>query len=231
MIPPIYSHTLIRNGEPLTKLIFKNILPFVDKCLVTISERSDDDTLASLQDLQSVYRDKMVIDTENTQIPAQLTQVRQKMLDATPKDTWVLFLDDDDYWSVEQLKEMKNLLKRNEDVDGYSLNPYQVIDKTRYDHSWRNKYFLKWFKNQDGIHYKGAWPRDLVYKGDELLYWRKNPRVPRLLTRYFHLSYIKRWSFRREPWAKEYAMAVGRIAPYPKELQKELTKIFKYVKQ
>ena len=72
-----YSHTLIRNGEPFTKLILEQVEPYVDKMLVTISEKSDDLTLASLFDLKSKFGDKLDIDTENVTLPAELTKERQ----------------------------------------------------------------------------------------------------------------------------------------------------------
>ena len=156
----LYSNTIIRNGEPFTKLIFRQTLPFVKKAFVTISEKSDDNTLASLMDLQQEFPNKMEIDTENVKNPGDLTKERQKQLDKVPKGAWVFFLDADDYWPESQLKLVEMFMTK--DVDALSVNPFQIVDEERYDKSWQNKWFSKFFRNDEGVHYRHPWPKDLI---------------------------------------------------------------------
>ena len=106
------------------------------------------------------------------------------------------------------------------------MRPYQVIDSTRHDAGWGNKWFTKWFKN-GGIEYRHPWPKDLIYKNGELLYWKKNPRVKRIEVPFFHLSYIKNHSFRLEEWASQYKHKVGPVAPISEIFTVEMEKIWK----
>lgn len=205
----IASNTIVRNGMPFIGLVLEQVIPFMDHCYVTVSKKCTDETPAVINELSTKYPGKIVVDWENVSNPGQLTQVRQNQLDSTQEE-WVLFLDDDDFWPTSALKRMQMFL--GNDVDGFAVNPFQLIDASTYDDSWRHKWFTKWFKKAPDVHYRKPWPRDLIYRGDEILYWRSNPRVPRLPIKFFHLSYLKEWSFRNEKWAKEFNQGVGRVA-------------------
>lgn len=222
----IWSHTIVRNGEPFIGHVLRHVLPLVDKSLVTISEKSDDGTLASLFDLQAEFGNKIEIDTEDVSKPAELTTVRQKQLDKTPNGTWVFFLDDDDWWPEDQLVQMIELINKNEDVDGYSVSPYQFMNKKYHDDSWGARSFTKFFRNDKGVHYRGDWPKDLICKNDDVLYWRKNKRVPHVGRKFIHLSYAKRYSFRNEKWAEEYKHHYGLGEKYPESVLPEVEKIW-----
>lgn len=219
------SHTLVKNGKPFIDLVLRQVIPFANRCLITISEKSTDGTLEVLEQLKKEFSDKVFIDFENVQSPGQLTQERQKQVDKTFED-WILFLDDDDYWPEENLKEMVELIEKGEDIDAYSVMPYQVIDEYHYDLSWYNKSFTKWFKNQKGVHYRFPWPRDLIYLNETLLYWKTNPRVPNLGKKFFHLSHIKNTSFRKEDWAVRFKEKAGIPSPFPEDQMKHIWKIY-----
>jgi glycosyltransferase involved in cell wall biosynthesis len=227
-VPTLYSHTIVKNGQPFIRLVLEQVEPYVDKMLVTVSEKSADGTRDVLSDLQSKWKGKLVVDTENITKPSELTMVRQKQLDRTQMDSWVLFLDADDLWFSKELQEMKFIIDKKNDIDGYSVNPYQVVSEDYYDTSWRNRYFLKWFKKQEDVHYEHPWPRDLVYKGRDVLYWKTNNRVPKVSVHFFHLANLMRWRFRDEPWALEYKTKLGNLAKYPKNQEMNIKKIFDY---
>jgi glycosyltransferase involved in cell wall biosynthesis len=215
------SHTIVRNGQPFIGPVLEQVLPYMDRCLVTISEKSDDGTLDVLNNLKERYPEKIVIMFENVSEPKDLTKERQKQIDMTTED-WILFLDDDDYWFPEDIEQLKS--ETEKDVDGFSCNPYQVIDYEHHDTSWNNKYFLKWFRNQPGLNYRNDWPRDLLYLNNILLYWKVNPRVPKVPQRYLHLSYLKDYSFRNEDWAKKFAFTTGHKGVIPVKYRLDLLK-------
>ena len=206
------TNTLVKNGQPFIGPVLEQVIPYANRCLITISEKSNDGTLETIQSLKERYSNKIVLMTENVSDPKLLTLERQKQLDMTTED-WILFLDDDDYWFEDDIESIID--KFDMDVDGFSFNPYQVIDYQYHDHSWRYRYFLKWFRNQKGLEYRQAWPRDLLFLQDKLLYWRTNPRVPRQKERYLHLSYLKDYSFRTEDWAKHFTLSTGQKAVIP----------------
>lgn len=223
----IYTHTLVRNGQPYIGLILRQVIPFAEKCFVTISEKSTDGTLRVIEQLREEFPGKIVLRSENVEKAADLTSVRQYQIDRTPKGKWILFLDDDDYWPEDSLETLAELM-RIQDIDGFAFNPYQVIDRDSYDDSWRNRWFTKFFKNQEGVHYKHPWPKDLIYKNEEELYWRKNSRVMRANKKYFHLSHIKPSSFRKEPGFEKYDKSIGKPFSFPIEAGKHLERIFSW---
>jgi len=147
------SHTLVRNGMPFIDLVLRQVIPFANRCLVTISDKSTDGTLKVLRQLEKEFPNKVFIDFENVKSPGELTGERQKQVDKTYED-WILFLDDDDYWPKESLKEILLKIEASNEIDAYSVTPYQVIDEHHYDLNWHNKSFTKWFKNQKGINYR-----------------------------------------------------------------------------
>lgn len=224
----LVSHTLCKNSQPFIGIVLANALRHVDRAFVTISEKSTDGTMEVVNELWKSHKNQLVIRYENVKEPGELTQERQLQLDLSYED-WVWFLDDDDYWPDAALQEVFSHF--NDDVDALSVAPYQVVDETHHDGSWRKKYFTKFFRNQVGVHYEHPWPRDLIYKGDQLLYWKKNSRAPTLPTKFFHLSNVKKYSFRNEAWATEYKEAVGQLEPYPEAAQKDVWRIFKLLKE
>jgi glycosyltransferase involved in cell wall biosynthesis len=232
---PITSHTLVKNGKPFIDLVLRQAEPFVDKMLITISERSDDGTLELLRKFERDYPRKVEINFENVADKSLLTGERQKQLDKTIGG-WVWFLDDDDFWPTDAIVEVVKLLNEDKDVDGYSFNPYQLIDLKTHDDSWRIKSFTKFFKKQDGVHYEHPWPRDLIYKGKDCLHWRRNHRVPHVQNiHFFHLSNLKNCSFRNEEWSKgHYIKETGEPNPIPYGYEKEMELLsdvmFKYGK-
>lgn len=221
----IVSHTIVKNGQPFIELVLRQALPFVNRALITVSEKSTDGTIDVLRKLEKEFDEKIRLDFENVATPSELTGVRQNQIQHTYED-WIWFLDDDDYWPTSSIEQVVELLDKKEDVDGYSFTPYQMVDARHYDLSWVDKSFTKFFKFQDGVHYRHPWPRDLIYKGDSVLYWKKNSRVPRVPIRFLHLSNLKDNSFRKESWAGKFKSDPGAVMEYPSEVMSDVWKIY-----
>src|SRR5688572_8530366 len=111
----IVSHSIVKNGQPFLDLILRQVEPYMNRMLITISEKSTDDSLEVLRKLEHDFPKKVRISFENVSDPSELTKERQKQVKDSYED-WILFLDDDDYWPEESLKEMKRLI--DDDVDG-----------------------------------------------------------------------------------------------------------------
>jgi hypothetical protein len=197
----VCSHTLVKNGMPFIGLVLRKVVPYMDRCIITISEKADKDTFNEVESFKKDFGSKVTLLTENVSKPDELTNERQKMLDMTGED-WVLFLDDDDYWPDESIKMIQSFISLNNYVDGLAFNPIQLIDKAFHDWGWRYKWFTKWFPNVEGLHYIRPWPQDILMINERPLYWRQNPMVLRMPVHFFHLSHIKEHSFRNECWAK-----------------------------
>lgn len=189
----IVSHTICRNGQPFIGAVLRAALPLVDRMIITISKKSNDGTRQVIEGLDSP---KVELYEEEVADLGQLTQERQKQVGMTDSGDIIWFLDDDDFWEEDQAKSCIQFLKQS-DLDAISVNPYQVLDKEHEDARWINKkYFTKFFKNVD-INYRHPWPRDLIYKGDELLYHKVNPRNKAVAYKFWHLAAIKNYSFRK----------------------------------
>lgn len=224
----IASNTIVKNGQPFIGEVLRQALPHVNRAIITISEKSDDGTLGEIRTIEREFKDKVYIDFENVQSPGELTQVRQKQLDRVYED-WVWFLDDDDYWPTDKIEEIKKLMEKyneDENVDALTVCPYQVINQDYYDLGWLNKWFTKFFKKSEDVHYRHPWPRDLIYKGNQVLYWKKNPKVLKVPVRFFHLSNLKSHSFRDEDWADKFSKNEGTTAQYPPEEMENIWKIY-----
>ena len=219
----ICSHTLVRNGMPFIGLVIRQVIPYVNRCLITISRQSTDGTIHAVKKLQQQFPQTVFIEWEDVSSPAELTHERQKQVANTFED-WILFLDDDDYWMHDELSFIKRLCL-DADVDAYAFNPYQIIDKEYYDDSWRNKWFTKLFRNKPGLHYEKPWPRDLIYLEKKELYWRTNKRVVKSPYRYIHLPLLKGYSFREQNGFEKYKYSIGKKALLPAVISEELEKI------
>ena len=208
----IVSNTLVRNGMPFIGEVLKAALPIVDRMIITISKRSNDGTREVIESLNSP---KIELYEEEVSNLGLLTLERQKQVDMCDQGDIIWFLDDDDFWEEDQARACIRYLLNN-DIDGVSVNPYQVISKDQQDKGWRRlKSFTKFFKNID-INYRKPWPHDLIFKGDQLLYWRATKRVPRVPFKFFHLAEVKNHSFRKNE-LKEYEY--DPVGPIPLEVK------------
>lgn len=195
----ICSHTIVKNGQPFIDLVLKQVLPFVDRSIVTVSVKSKDGTKELLEKMAE-ENPKINIIYENVYRIGDLTYERQLQVGRTTED-WILFLDDDDYWPTKSLEDLVQYLDMVKDIDGLAFNPIQLVDFTSDDESWRYKWFTKVFPNVRGLHYRFPWPKDAIYIDNRWCYWRKNTRVLRCpYMKYFHLCNLKNESFRDTPY-------------------------------
>ena len=194
----ICSHTLVKDGMPFIDLVLNQVLPFVNRSLVTVSKKSTDGTKELLEKMAR-ENPKIELIYEDVYKPDYLTYERQLQVGRTTED-WILFLDDDDYWPAKSLQDLTSYLTMVKDIDGLAFNPFQMVDYENNDESWRMKWFTKVFPNVRGLHYRFPWPKDAIYIDNRWCYWRKNPRVLRCpYIKYMHLVNLKGHSFRDEP--------------------------------
>lgn len=181
---------------PFIGKVLEQVAPYMEKMIVTLSMKSNDETRELLYDLMRKY-DHIILLEENVSSPAQLTAVRNEQAQLTQSD-WILFLDDDDYWPKDQLELCLKELPKDPDILAYSVSPCQLIDKEHYDNSlyWRRKSYSK-FLRREGMHYRFPWPKDLPIDKDNVpLNWRYNSHTKKLSYYFYHLSYMKNYSFR-----------------------------------
>lgn len=210
----IASNTIVKNGMPFIGLVLSQAEPFMDHMVVTLSMKADKETKDTVETFAAAHPKKVELTYEDVKKVGELTQVRQNQVDMCKED-WILFLDDDDFWPSQYLKEMVSRVQEASDnIDAFSVAPWQVLDKDNHNALWWNRSFTKWFKNE-GINYKGKWPRDLIYKSDICLHWRNNPEgTVKVGKKFYHLSHIKDGSWRTDK-GEAYKREVAKTKPTP----------------
>jgi len=211
----IASNTIVKNGMPYIGDVLRQVAPLVDRMDIALSLFSRDDTYKEILKVMEEFPKKIYFSWEGTARSALLTEVRNIQVQRSKED-WILFLDDDDWWETDTLKKCLEEIKKDGDkYFAYSVTPWQLLDAEHYDVSWKNKSFSKFLRNKD-LCYKGAYPEDMpTDKEGRKLYWKKHPLVKTLPHRFYHLSYLKKYSFRNEPWARGYAFYKGEPAMLP----------------
>lgn len=198
----ITSNTLVRNGMPFIGKVLRQVAPFMDEMVICISKSSNDGTKEEIMKVMAPYQGKIVWMTEDVKNKGDLTEVENDMVRKSTSD-WVLFLSDDDYWPQDQLRLCLSELKKDPTILAYSVAPYQLIDLGHYDPTWDKKSFSKFLRNEE-LNFKGPWPKDMPFSGNTSLYHGHSPQVVKKLSyRFYHLSYMKETSFRKEEWVPE----------------------------
>jgi len=91
----IIAHSLVRNEERFVWYSITSVLPYVDKVMVW-DTGSTDKTVEIIKLIESPkieFKEVGPVDVDT------FTQVRQQMLDSTPKDyDWLMILDGDEIW-------------------------------------------------------------------------------------------------------------------------------------
>jgi len=215
-MPKITSHTLVRNGMPYIGKVLRQVAPFMDEMVICVSKSSNDGTKEEIGSFMKDWGHKVILMEEDVKTKGELTEVENEMVRKSTGD-WVLFLSDDDYWPQDQLQLCLNELDKDPKIYAYSVNPYQLIDEEHYDDSWRNKFFAKFLKNED-LNFKGAWPKDMPFYGNVSLYHGHTPQISKKLPyRFYHLSYMKEFSFRKEDWVPDrWRLKFGQAVKMPK---------------
>lgn len=214
----IASNTIVKNGMPFIGKVLSQVAPYMDEMVITMSCESTDGTLEELRKIADLYLGKVKLIFEDVSSPGELTEVRNQQLKVTACE-WILFLDDDDFWPQEELEKCLAELGKDQETLAYSVSPYQLIDFSTYDASWKNKSFSK-FLRREGLQYIRPWPRDLPADAEgKPLYWKTHSKVKTLPYRFYHLSYLKSSSFREEEWAKAFRQKIGRAEKLEKPLK------------
>lgn len=213
----ITSNTIVRNGMPFIGKVLRQVAPFMDKMIITISVNSKDGTIDEIIQVAKEYPEKVMVLFENVSTPKELTRIRNEQVRITTTD-WILFLDDDDYWTEEELKKCLNELDKDNTILSYFVNPYQMVDFQSFDTGWKNRYFAK-FLRRDGLKFIHPFPKDVpADKDGRQLFWKKHPQTKRLPYRFYHLQNLKSGSFRTESWAQKYKTVIKKILPLENKL-------------
>ena len=197
------SHTIVKDGMPFIGLVLRQVEPFMEEMLIDVSEKSSDGTMGEVERFKKEYGDKVIITIEREKSFKDVVNARNRQANNT-KTTWVMILDDDDFWCHDDLKKAIDYAYKHEDeIDGLSVSPYQLIDLKTHDASWLNqRQFSKFLKMQDGLCHKGNFPLEIPSLPGRSLYYKWNKRVKCVPFHFYHLALMKYNSFRPDVGGK-----------------------------
>lgn len=106
----IWVHTLVRNEERYIWYAVMSVIDHVDKILIW-DTGSDDSTLEIIKEIKRVEPKKVLFKEIGKVNPEEFTKVRQKMLDETKSD-WFILVDGDEVWWDTSIKEVVGMIRK-----------------------------------------------------------------------------------------------------------------------
>lgn len=106
----IWAHTLFRNEERYLWFAVKSVIDYVDKLLLW-DTGSEDKSLKIAEELKKIYPEKIDFRKWGKVDINQFTVVRQKMLEQTKSD-WFMILDADEVWWDESVRRHIEVLRK-----------------------------------------------------------------------------------------------------------------------
>lgn len=184
----ICSHTIAKNSEDFIIRCLTQILPFVDKALVSIDNASTDSTFQLVSELSKENK-KVEILRYNADNPfVDLVKERNRQIELTSED-WFWIIDDDEYYLTE---EAERIIRRiNNDFDAYSVKFWYLADSENY-YPRRGKRTIRFYKKKEKMKWED------IFSKEKILVDSCN----NLENSYIHLSYLKKYSW-RESFAEE----------------------------
>lgn len=107
--PRIVAHCLVKNEERFIWYALNSVLPFVDEIFVWDTLSTDD----TVKIIKSISSPKIKFNQLESVNALTHTQVRQQMLDTTPKNKfdWLMVLDGDEIWTPKAFKIVKQAMQ------------------------------------------------------------------------------------------------------------------------
>lgn len=188
----ITTNTIVKNGADFIESCLNQVLPFVKKSIVSVSRISTDGTIEILERMAKL-NPKIELDYYADDHPNNirrifgLTGIRNKQL-ARTKSEWIWVLDDDEFYPTETIKSIFKEIENNTDNDSFSLKFWFLVDWQHYQPQHNHRKTIRFYENVPDI----KWQHIFTQESIEV----KNPKF--LNHRYFHLSYLKKNSWRNE---------------------------------
>ncbi len=215
----ITSNTIVKNGMPFIGKILKRTLPYVDQMIITLSFKSDENTI---KEVKNIVDPKIEIYWEDVQSKWELTEVENEQINRSKGD-WILLLEDDDLWPSKELEKYLSYAKDPGDYLAFSVNPFQLVTWDTYDYDKDDKCYPKLFKKRGASMEKPIPKNILVNSGIKLM--GDIPQIKRTECRYFHVPTLKEHSFRNETVWSKYRYKRIKPAKLPEERIEELNTI------
>lgn len=201
----ITSHTMVYNEEKYIWYSIMSIVNYVDKMFIW-DTGSSDKTVDIIKEIKKIFPDKIFFKELGRLTPNQLTTARQKMLDQTDSD-WFIILDGDEVWWEESIRKLtKTIKQRGENLDSVVV-PYRNIvgDIFHYQRESAGKYKIDHKvgfltirainRKINGLHLEGTYPLEGFFDEDDIYIQERSAKRRLFLDRYYlHFSNVRRSS-------------------------------------
>lgn len=201
----ITAQTLVKNEARFLWYAVISVAQHVDKILLW-DTGSTDDTIKIAEEIKKVLGSKVDCQKFVVKTPEDVTKLRQKMLDKTETD-WFLVVDGDEVWWEDSIKNVVKAIKRDGSRLDYLVSPYYTLvgdiyhyqeeQAGRYKiHDWRGHINIRAInKSIPGLHVKGTYPLEGYYDKEEVIIQeRAKTRAKFVEDKCLHLTHLTRSS-------------------------------------
>jgi glycosyltransferase involved in cell wall biosynthesis len=136
----IWANSLVKNEERYLWYAVGSVIDFVDRVLLW-DTGSSDNTLKIIKEIQNKYPSKIDFKEIGEVTPESYTEARQKMLEETHSD-WFLVLDGDEVWWEDSIKKATDFIReKGEGLDSIVIPMvYPIGDIYHYQEEAAGKY-------------------------------------------------------------------------------------------
>src|SRR3990167_1253732 len=160
-----YTNTIVRNGEDVVRFCLSSILPYVEKAIVTIDSRSNDNTRGILKEMKKEFPN-LEVDEYEVRDPVKDLVIMRNLQLLKSKGKWVWIVDSDEYYPKDTMDSLVNILNFEEnDYDVYALKCWAIWDKEKGHKSSSKAVIPRIFRKDYSLFWKGNFGREKLYKG------------------------------------------------------------------
>jgi glycosyltransferase involved in cell wall biosynthesis len=204
----IYVHCLVKNEEKYLWFSVMSVIDYVDKVFIW-DTGSSDKTLQIIEEIEKARPGKVYFKEVGDVDINEFTSVRQKMLDETESD-WFILVDGDEVWWNESIAKTISIIEENGDkIDAVVSRYYNVIgDIYHYQDERAGHYEINKEKghlnirairrNIPGLHVSNPYGSEGFFNADntpiQLSEYKKSELVKERA--YLHFTHLKRSSLR-----------------------------------
>lgn len=218
-------HILTRDGRYIIPVML-GLVPFVDKIIVFIDNRSSDNYKYDLKEISFHINSIEIKEVEVKNPFLDLIDARNKMLKMTT-NKWIWIVDDDELYLYDDILKILSTLDEND--DGYAFQAWSpwTLEKAHKatSRNWADRIFL----NKD-LKWEGFFGSEMLYSQEKHLWNQTHENIKKLPIRYIHFTHLKPQTWRKE--LKHERTADGKfLINMPIEIInkiKEVTKIYGY---
>lgn len=205
----IWTHTLVRNEERYIWYAVMSVIDQVDKILIW-DTGSDDATVKIIKEIKRLRPEKVSFKQVGKVNPDEFTKVRQKMLNETQSD-WFILVDGDEVWWDDSIKKVVRMIQKEGDLLESIANRYYNIvgDIYHYQEEAAGRYEIDgqrghltiraMNKNIPGLHIAKPHGQQGFFDRSGLLIQERPRKLRRFLdVSYLHFTHLPRSSSREK---------------------------------